>query len=80
MIKNIWQRCKQIWTRCFSVVTYDIGSRYICKLLLVPWRRGAVDIASASGTRRPVFESRQGIRLLGKHSNDLKLIIHMFVC
>jgi hypothetical protein len=25
-----------------------------------PWRRVAVDIASASGTRRPGFESRQG--------------------
>jgi hypothetical protein len=32
------------------------------------WRRGAVDIASASGTRRPGFEPRQGIRLLGKHN------------
>jgi hypothetical protein len=28
---------------------------------------GAVDIASASGTRRPGFESPQGIRFLGKH-------------
>jgi hypothetical protein len=34
-----------------------------------PWRRGKVDIASASGTRRPGFESRQGIRFLGKHSS-----------
>jgi hypothetical protein len=33
-----------------------------------PCRRGAVDIASASRTRRPGFESRQGIRFLGKHS------------
>jgi DNA invertase Pin-like site-specific DNA recombinase len=31
----------------------------------LPWRRVAVDIASASGTRRPGFESRQGIRVLG---------------
>jgi hypothetical protein len=31
-------------------------------------RRGAVDIASASGTRRPGLESRQGIRFLWKHS------------
>jgi hypothetical protein len=36
---------------------------------LMPWRRGAVDIASASGTRRPMFESRQGIRFLMKHSS-----------
>jgi hypothetical protein len=36
------------------------------KLFLLPWRRGAVDIASASGTRRPGFESRQGIRLFRK--------------
>jgi hypothetical protein len=38
---------------------------------LRPWRRGAVDIASASGTRRPGFESRQGIRFLGKHSSNM---------
>jgi hypothetical protein len=44
-------------------------------------RRGAVDIASASGKRRPGFESRQGIRFLGKHSsavvykNDLIRIV-----
>jgi hypothetical protein len=35
----------------------------------LPCRRGAVDIAPASGTRRPGFESRQGIRFLGKHSS-----------
>jgi hypothetical protein len=35
----------------------------------VPWRRGTVDIASASGTRRPGFESRLGIRFLGEHSS-----------
>jgi hypothetical protein len=34
----------------------------------MPWRRGAVDIPTASGARRPGFESRQGIRFLGKHS------------
>jgi hypothetical protein len=33
------------------------------------WRRGAVDIASASGKRRPGFESRQGIRSLGEYSS-----------
>jgi hypothetical protein len=32
-------------------------------------RPGAVDIASASGTRRPEFESREGIRFLGNHSS-----------
>jgi hypothetical protein len=31
------------------------------------WRSGAEDIASASGTKRPGFESHQSIRLLGKH-------------
>jgi hypothetical protein len=30
-----------------------------------PWWRGAVDIASASGTRRPEFESRQDIKVMG---------------
>jgi hypothetical protein len=35
----------------------------------MPWRRGAVDIASASGTRRPGFKSRQGMRFLEKHSS-----------
>jgi hypothetical protein len=29
----------------------------------------AVDIASASGARRPGFKSRQGIMVLGKHSS-----------
>jgi hypothetical protein len=38
-------------------------------LHLWPWRRGAVDIASASRTKRPGFEFRQGIRFLGKHSS-----------
>jgi hypothetical protein len=32
---------------------------------IMPWRRGAMDIECASGTRRPRFESRQGIRFLG---------------
>jgi hypothetical protein len=48
-----------------------------------PWRRGAMDIASASGMRRPGFESRQGIRFLGKHSNAVvyKLTQYaLFVC
>jgi hypothetical protein len=48
-----------------------------------PWRRGAVDIASASGTRRPGFESRQGIRFLGKHGNAVayKMTLYaLFVC
>jgi hypothetical protein len=38
-------------------------------VITLPRRRGAVDIASASGTRRPGFESRHGIRVLGKHSS-----------
>jgi hypothetical protein len=33
----------------------------------MPCRRGVVDIGSASGTRRYVFESLQGIRFLGNH-------------
>jgi hypothetical protein len=36
------------------------------KLRMGLWRRGVVDIASASGTRRTGFESCQGIRFLGK--------------
>jgi hypothetical protein len=39
-------------------------------MIELPWRRrGAEDIASASRTRRPGFESRQGMRFLGKHSS-----------
>jgi hypothetical protein len=45
------------------------GERKNKKKFFFPWQRGAVDIAFASGTRRPVFESRQGIRFLGKHSS-----------
>jgi hypothetical protein len=42
------------------------------KLFLSPWRRrGAVDNASASGTRRPGFESRQGVRFQGKQSSPV---------
>jgi hypothetical protein len=32
------------------------------KNIFMPRRRGAMDIASASGTGRPGFKSRQGIR------------------
>jgi hypothetical protein len=28
MVKNIWQRCKQIWTHCFFVASYYIVSYY----------------------------------------------------
>jgi hypothetical protein len=35
----------------------------------MPWQHGAVEIASASGTRRPEFKSRQGVWFLGKYSN-----------
>jgi hypothetical protein len=28
MMKNSLQCCRQIWTHCFSVVTYDIASHY----------------------------------------------------
>jgi hypothetical protein len=45
--------------------------------LALAWRRGAVDIASASGTRWPGFESRQG-----KHSSAALLMTYnaLFVC
>jgi hypothetical protein len=36
--------------------------KIMAKICNLPWWRGAVDIASASGTRRPGFQSRQGIR------------------
>jgi hypothetical protein len=54
----------------------------IITLPLAPWQRGAVDIASASGTRRPGFESRQGIRFWGNIAmllciNDLIGIVCM---
>jgi hypothetical protein len=39
----------------------------------LPWRRGAVDIESATGTRRPGFKSHQGIRFLGKNSSAVVL-------
>jgi hypothetical protein len=28
MVKNIWQRCKQIWTHCFFVASYYVVSYY----------------------------------------------------
>jgi hypothetical protein len=28
MMKNIWQRCKQIWKHCFFVASYDVVSYY----------------------------------------------------
>jgi hypothetical protein len=34
------------------------------KIYVMPWLLGAVDIASASGTKRPGFESRQDVRFL----------------
>jgi hypothetical protein len=40
----------------------------------LPWRHGTVNIASASGTRRPGFESRQGIMFLGNFA--VLLYIH----
>jgi hypothetical protein len=52
-----------------DIKTYSRGETVWMKLAMLPWRRGAVVIASASGTRRPEFKSRQGIRLLGKHSS-----------
>jgi hypothetical protein len=35
---------------------------------------GAVDIASASGTRRPGFESRQVTRFLGKQQELIRIV------
>jgi hypothetical protein len=50
----------------------------ISKMFSLPlWRRGAVDIESASETRRPVFVSRQGIRFLGKHSSAVYKLLYM---
>jgi hypothetical protein len=41
----------------------DLIMHCLCvKMRNKPWRRGAVDIASTSGMRRPRFESHQGIR------------------
>jgi hypothetical protein len=28
MMKNIWQRCKQVWTHCFFVASYYVVSYY----------------------------------------------------
>jgi hypothetical protein len=39
-----------------------------------------VDIASASGTRRPGFESRQGIRFLGKHTSAVVFKMTYVIC
>jgi hypothetical protein len=46
----------------------------------MPWRRGTVDIASASRTRRPGFESRHGIRFLGKHSGAVVYKMTYVIC
>jgi hypothetical protein len=57
---------KIVWT--YIPCKRIIPKEYL-KHFFVPWRRGAMDITSASGTRRPGFESRQDIRFLGKHRN-----------
>jgi hypothetical protein len=58
---------------CLCFETRNEGHKYIFKrkesFMYMPWRRVTVDIASASGTRRPGFESRQVLRFLGKHSS-----------
>jgi hypothetical protein len=41
-----------------------VGSLKTIQICTKPWRRGAMDIASASGTKRPGFESHQDIRFL----------------
>jgi hypothetical protein len=53
-----------------------------CFRTVLPWRRGAVDIASVSRTRRPGFESRQGIRFLGKRGSAVvyKIDLMCLVC
>jgi hypothetical protein len=42
------------------------------KITKQPLQSGAVDIASASGTRRSRFKSHQGIRFLGKHRSAVE--------
>jgi hypothetical protein len=74
--RNKWNcHCVSTGTAFLSLINpmYALG----------PWRRGAVDIASASRMRRPGFESRQGIRFLGKHSSAVvyKMTTYvLFVC
>jgi hypothetical protein len=46
-----------------------IGRQQLIPDKFMPWRRGAVDITSASGTRRPGFEYLHGIRIFGNHSS-----------
>jgi hypothetical protein len=58
-------------------------SKFLIRILLEPWRRGAVDIASALGTRIPRFESRQSIRFFREHSSAVvyKMTQYaLFVC
>jgi hypothetical protein len=46
----------------------------------VPWRRGAVDIESALGIRRPGFKSRQGKIFNGKTYVAMLLCINDLIC
>jgi hypothetical protein len=61
---HIWVNFNALWYILLSIgihfPVWSVGPRKIWPPL--PWRRGAVDIASASGTRRPGYESRKGIR------------------
>jgi hypothetical protein len=60
-----------VWSCTADFYAFDVGvythiGMYKCMYIK---RCGVVDIASASGMRRPEFESRHGKRFLGKHSS-----------
>jgi hypothetical protein len=64
-----------------KIDTYLLPWKEVAKKFgLLPWRRGAMDIASDSGTRGPGFESHQGIRFLGKHCSDVVYKMPYEVC
>jgi hypothetical protein len=69
---TIWYNLWTFGTVCghllyFTPISYAWTKKNQATQILI--RRGAVDIASASGTRRPGFESRQGRMFLGKHGS-----------
>jgi hypothetical protein len=61
-LRIIWS-CSQCNDLCID------SDSYVCILTKCVFKNQFFFIASASRTRRPGFESGQGIRFLGKHSN-----------
>jgi hypothetical protein len=69
VISVIFIKLPKVNNYLIGEISPNLFTLTVTKTPIGPRRRGEVDIASASGTRRPGFESRQGIKFLGKHSS-----------